>query len=82
VNRSQEQVESYFEKKEKQLEQVYLNSALPATPNKEAIKSLLMDSLEHHYGSLSECIVKEDEALAALRDIESIIQRVLRAGKS
>lgn len=78
---SQEQVEAYFVDKEKQLEQIYLNSQLPATPDKAAIKSLLMDCLEHHYGSLSKCVVREDETLTALREIESIVQRVVSKSK-
>lgn len=73
---SQQQVEAYFEDKEKQLELIYLNSKLPATPDKKVIKSLLMDCLEHHYGSLKECIVQENEALMALREIDAIVQRV------
>ncbi len=79
---SQDQVEAYFENKEKQLEQIYLKSKLPATPDKAAIKALLMGCLEHHYGSLSECVVQEDEALTALRDIEAIVQRVVSKSKS
>lgn len=74
---SQDQVEVYFEDKEKQLEEAYLDSKLPATPDKTAIKSLLMDALEHHYGSLSECLVKEDEAIIALREVNAIVQRVI-----
>lgn len=73
---SQESIEHYFADKEKQLEAIYLKSELPALPNKDAIKTLLLECLEHHYGSLSECIYQEDEALKAIREIESIIQKV------
>ncbi len=71
---SQQEVEDYFTNKEKQLEQIYLDSTLPALPDKTAIKKLLLECLEHHYGSLSECIVQEDEALLAIREIEMIVQ--------
>ncbi len=73
---TQQAIEEYFTNKEKQLEQTYLDSALPALPDKAAIKKLLLECLEHHYGSLSECIVQEDEALIAIREIETIVQRL------
>lgn len=75
---SQQAVEDYFETKEKQLEQCYVDSKLPAQPNKVAIKELLLNCFEQHYGSLSECVVREDEALVALREIETIARRVSR----
>ncbi|OUS30517.1 nucleotidyltransferase [Gammaproteobacteria bacterium 45_16_T64] len=73
---TQEEVECYFSDKESQLEQVYLDSTLPAMPDKAEIKQLLMDCLEEHYGSLSECVTRQDDATLALREIEAIVQRV------
>ena len=73
---SQKSVEDYFVDKEKQLEAVYLKSKLPVKPDKPAVKTLLLECLEHHYGSLGECINREDVAVQALNDIENIIQRV------
>lgn len=72
---SQQAVEDYFANKEKQLEQVYLESKLPIKANTAAIKTLLMQCLEQHYGSLQKCLVKEDEAVLALREIDAILQR-------
>lgn len=73
---TQDSIEEYFADKEKQLETIYLESTLPALPNKDAIKTLLLECLEHHYGSLSECIYQEDEALKAIREIETIVQKI------
>ncbi len=73
---SQQAIEEYFSDKEKQLEQIYLESTLPPKPDKAEIKKLLLECLEHHYGSLSECVIQEDQALSALREIESIVQRI------
>ena len=73
---TQQAVEDYFSDKEKQLEAIYLNSRLPVKPEIKKIKKLLLECLEHHYGSLSECVYQEDEALNAIRDIESIIQGI------
>lgn len=73
---SQQAIEEYFSDKEKQLEKIYLESTLPSKPDKEEIKKLLLECLEHHYGSLSKCIIQEEEALSAIREIESIVQRI------
>ena len=73
---TQQQVVDYFEKKEQELESVYSASQLTATPNYEAVHELLLNCLEHYYGSLDTCIVQQDEATKALKDIEAIISRV------
>lgn len=73
---SLEMVENYFADKEKQLESLYLQCPLPPVADKEAIKRLLLQCLEHHYGSLEKCIVPENQALVALGEIEQIIQRL------
>ena len=78
---TQQQVENYFADKEKRLEEVYLQSQLPALPDEAGIKKLLMECLEQHYGSISECIVQDDQALRALDEIEAIIDRVKKTGQ-
>lgn len=54
---TQEEVESFFERKEVELEALYAQSALPHSPDEDAIKGLLLDCLEEVYGSLDGCIV-------------------------
>ena len=73
---SQKEVEEYFSSKERQLETVYLQSKLPAVPDKQVVKSLLMACLEQHYGSLSECVVEQGAAVHALNDIQKILDRL------
>lgn len=73
---TQTQVEDYFSEKEKHLEQLYAESKLPQAPDKSAIKALLLQCLEQHYGSLDACVTQPDAALQALREIETIIDRV------
>lgn len=73
---SQQAVESYFSDKERHLEKVYLESSLPVKPNKQAIKNLLFECLEQHYGSLTECVYQEDKALQAIQEIDAIVQRL------
>ena len=72
---SLDKVEGYFAEKEKQLEKLYLESTLPVEPAKQAIKNLLLQCLEQHYGSLDDCIVREDQAVRALNEIKAIIQK-------
>lgn len=73
---SLEQIEDYFASKERELETLYTNCSLPGKPDEEKIKELLLNCLEHHFGSLEACIVREDDAVRALRDIDSVISRV------
>ncbi len=54
------QIRDYFANKEKDLEKTFAESKLPAGPNEPAIKQLLLNCLEEHYGSLEKCIVNPD----------------------
>lgn len=70
---SQKQVENYFFDKEKQLEQLYLQCRLPVSANTPAIKQLLLNCLEHHYGSLENCVITPEKNIQALKDIQAIL---------
>lgn len=72
---SQQEVESYFARKETELETLYLNSALPAQPDKKAVKELLLNCLEQHYGSLTDCVVTPSNAEQTLQNIEKILRQ-------
>ena len=61
--------------KEKQLENLYLQSQLPAKPDEEKIKTLLLNCLEEHYGTLENAIVQPDAAVRALRQIQEILDQ-------
>jgi predicted nucleotidyltransferase len=74
-----EEVESYFKDKERDLEKVYLASkAVPDLIQEVEIKQLLIDCLEHHYGSLEKAIVAPDRATKALSDIKKVIDTYYR----
>jgi hypothetical protein len=73
---TQAQVERYLEAKERELEAAYTASPLPVTPDLEALQSLLLSCLEQHYGSLDGCIARDNDALRALRDIDTVLDRV------
>jgi predicted nucleotidyltransferase len=51
---TQQEVFDWAASKEKHLEKVYEESTLREFPAREEIKQLLLDCLEHHYGSLSQ----------------------------
>ena len=48
----QQVIEYFFNNKEKQLEELYIKSTLPNTPDEQRIKALLLQCLEQHYWSL------------------------------
>jgi len=73
---SSEKVEEYFASKERELESLYTSSKLPPIPRETEIQDLLLNCLEHHYGSLEACIVREDAAIKALKDIDNILDRL------
>jgi len=73
---SLEKIQNYFEKKESELETLYINSDLPDVPNKENIKILLLNCLEQHYGSLDKVINIPGKETRALQDIRSILDNM------
>lgn len=71
---SLDKIKQFFEEKEKHLESLYHSSTLPYSPRESEIKELLLNSLEIHYGSLENAIIREDQASNALRKIAEIIE--------
>ncbi len=71
-----ERIQNYFATKERELESLYTSSSLQSKPDEEKIKELLLNCLEIHYGSLDACIIREDEAVRALREIDSVLEKV------
>lgn len=53
------------------------NSKIPYGPDKVAIKKLLLNCLEHHYGDLSSAVVRQDKAAEALIEIQKIVQQAM-----
>lgn len=75
---TKEQLYQYFNDKERQLEEAFHKSTLPVVPDVARIKSLLLECLEHHYGSLSKVVIIPEKTEEALRQIELICQKALR----
>jgi predicted nucleotidyltransferase len=75
---SEEDIRKWAAEKEHQLEAVYTANkcAIPYSPDRAKIKQLLLECLEHHYGSLDKCVVNQDANVMALRSIQEILDRL------
>lgn len=73
---SLERLESEFVSRKLTIEKVYGDCKLPETPDRDKVKQLLLDCLEHHYGSLGKVVAIPDSASKALREIDSILDKV------
>ena len=69
------EVRAWALEKEKSLEKAYEESKLPWGPDEVAIKRLLLECLEEHWGSLDGAIMIEDSPLLALREVAEVIDR-------
>jgi len=74
----EEDVLKWAAEKERHLESLYHSSSLPDQADRVGIRQLLLDCLEHHYGSLAACVTSVDPAVAALRKIQEIVSQGLR----
>jgi len=73
---SLEQVEAFFNDKEKRLEQLYLQSELPATADTDGIRQLLLDCLEQYYGNLTNAVARQDQYGRAIDDIRQVLAKL------
>lgn len=62
--------------KERDLEEVYNKSQLRYSPDEPAIRQLLLNCLEEHYGNLDECVVNPNSAVLALKNIQAELEKV------
>lgn len=73
---TEQQVRDFFAKKEQELETAYLQSKLREEADEAQLRQLLVDCLEQHYGDLSTVVVRQDECVASLREIDQIIEKL------
>lgn len=73
---TEERVRQHFAEAEPRLQRLYEASSLPWGPDETAIKALLLECLEEHYGSIDDAVVDEGRGLRALREIDEAMQRV------
>lgn len=69
------EIRKWASDKEAHLEKLYESSKLRHSPDEDAVKNLLMECLEEHYGSLDKCVVDPDKATKALSQIKEIVEK-------
>lgn len=70
-----EQVREFFVRRERELETAYAESKLPHKPDEAAIKTLLLECLEAHFGSLKEAVVVPTQERELLAQIKSLCEK-------
>ena len=68
-----DRIEQWFQNKEKTLDQLFASSTLPHSPDETAIKALLLESLEMHYGSMSDCIKIQTNIEQLIAELNNVI---------
>lgn len=71
-----ERIQAWCAEKEGQLERAYAASRLRPVPDEDALRRLLLECLEAHYGNLSGCVEDPGRALVALKNIDHELDRV------
>jgi uncharacterized protein len=71
-----EDVRAFFMEKEKALESAYVNCKLPEEPDEKALKELLVQCLEEHYGNLGAVFQQPDWATDALRNVDQLMNEI------
>lgn len=72
---TEKEVLSWASDKEKQLEELFVKSTLPAKPRKDEIKKLLLECLDYHYGTLDKCIELPDKYKQLLTEVKILIDK-------
>jgi predicted nucleotidyltransferase len=72
---SEEKLRGWFDEKEKQLEEMYTKSTLRHSPDEEAIKDLLMNCLEQHYGSLDNAVKREVPVDRLVAELKAVLEK-------
>jgi len=71
---SLDEVKKWFNEQEVLLKKLEPESTLPWGPNEPKIKQLLIDCLEHHFGSLEKCVVNLDKDKNTLESIIDLLK--------
>lgn len=70
-----EQIQQYFDQKERDLETLYTTSDLQHSPDEDKIKQILINCLEMHFGDLGKAIEKPKKVDDLVRDIQKVLNR-------
>lgn len=75
---SEQKLRSWFDEKEKHLEELYTKSTLRHKPDEDAIKELLINCLEQHYGSLDSAVKREVPVDRMIAELKAVIDKYER----
>lgn len=70
-----EYLEEWFDTKVIQLEQAYTDTKLPKFPDEPAIKNLLLNVLEAHYGSLTAVVKRQTDVDHLKAEMQQVLDR-------
>lgn len=70
-----EQLDEWLKKKESSLEDLYIKSSLPHSPDEPAIKELLLNCLEMHFGSLDRAVVREQSVDQLVHELKELVRK-------
>lgn len=72
---SLDRIKEFCSQKERHLDDLYQKTSLRHTPDEEAIKDLLMNCLEQHYGSMDAAVKREVPVERLLSDMKAVIEK-------
>jgi len=72
---TEQEIRRWASEKEASLEKVYNECKLPYGPNEQWVKTLLLECLEEHYGSLAGAVILPDAASMALKEIQAVLDQ-------
>lgn len=75
---TEQKLRDWFDNKEKHLEGLYTLSNLRHSPDEEAIKDILMNCLEQHYGSLDNAVKREVPIDRMIAELKAVLERYER----
>lgn len=74
-----ERLIKWFEDKERNLEALYVSSTLQHSPDESKIKTLLMNCIEQHYGTISTAITIDNNISDLIKDLDNVISKYKKA---
>ena len=69
---------NFFNSKEKQLDELYHKSDLKHSPDENAIKKILLECLEMHYGTLRDCVENVKDVTNYLSRVDEMIDKKVK----
>lgn len=73
---SEDDIRAWYKQFEKAGDKLYESSTLRKVPDFKSLKALLLECLEHYYGSIQDAYISEDVLKQSMRDIISIAKKV------